>query len=341
MFPPIHTDRLVIRAFEPADLGTFHSRRNDPRVARWQDWEFPFPMERAREAIHSIIALGKPTVGEWWNATVTLPDGPPVGDLGVSLSWEGRTAEVGYSFDPEHWGQGYATEALSALVAYLFDDLDVTRVFGMLDPANVASARLLERTGFLYEGRTKSSYWKAGEVSDDVIYGMTRSDWEEWVDRPRDLPEKVELVEVTEHNFADVARLRTHHTQESFVAPMLWSFADALFPGEEDGLPVIPWMRAVEADGVLAGFVMVAVENEKQPDAYLWRLLVDRLQQRRGLGKRIMELLIDECRQRGVPGILTSWVEGAGSPRPFYESLGFVATGNIVESETEARLDLA
>lgn len=341
MFEPTLTDRLIIRALVPDDVAVIHARRNNPDVARLQNWEVPFPLERAQDLVDTCIALGEPTDGEWWNAMVTLPDGTPVGDLGVNLTWEGRSAEVGYSFDPEHRGNGYASESLAALVDHLFDTRGVTRVFGMLDPANTASAQVLERVGMLYEGRTRSSFWKDDEVSDDWYYGMLREDRDAWVTRPRNEPEVVEYVEVTADNFDTVAKLRTHHTQEAFVAPMLWSFADALFPGEEDGLPVIPWMRAVRADGQLAGFVMLALENERQPDAYLWRLLIDRLHQRRGLGRRIMELLVEDCRRRGVPGILTSWVEGRGSPRPFYERLGFVPTGRVVEGETEARLVIA
>lgn len=341
MFQPIHTDRLVIRPFEPDDVGVFHARRNDPEVARMQDWNFPYPMEQAQAVVDSIVALGEPTEGEWWNAMVTLQDGHPIGDLGVSLTWEGRTAEVGYSFDHEHWGRGYATEALTPLIDYLFDERGVTRVFGMLDPANPASARLLERTGFLYEGRTKSSYWKAGEVSDDLIYGMTREDRDSWASRPRHAPESVELIEVTPTNYYLVARLHTHHTQESFVAPMLWSYADALFPEEVNGAAVVPWMRAVEADGELVGFVMLAEVTEHHPEPYLWRLLVDRHHQRRGIGKRILEQIINDSRNRGDTGIIVSWEEGPGSPRPFYEGLGFIPTGRIVEGETEARLALA
>ena len=100
----------------------------------------------------------------------------------------------------------------------------------MLHPDNAASAMVLERTGFLFEGETKSSFWVGDEVSDDWIYGMTRPDWETWRDRPRHPPDSVHLVEVTTENVAKVVDLRTHRTQEEFVAPMLRSFADALLP---------------------------------------------------------------------------------------------------------------
>jgi RimJ/RimL family protein N-acetyltransferase len=214
----------------------------------------------------------------------------------------------------------------------------VTRVFGMLDPANVASAMVLERSGFLYEGRTRSSYWKADEVSDDLIYGMLRSDRDTWRDRLTTPPNDVRLIEVTTDNFEAVARLTTHESQKRFVAPMLWSFTDAHFPEIVDGAPVIPWMKAITADDELAGFVMLAMSGAHHPAPYLWRMLIDRVHQRRGIGSRGLDLVVEECRRRGDSELLTSWEEGRGSPRPFYERYGFKPTGRIVDEETEALL---
>jgi GNAT superfamily N-acetyltransferase len=134
-----------------------------------------------------------------------------------------------------------------------------------------------------------------------------------------------------------VLKLATHKTQEQFVAPMCGSFADALFPEMVDGAPLLPWMRAVVADDVLVGFVMLALRTEHHPDPFLWRLLVDRLHQRRGIGGRILDLVSDECRRMGDENLVTSWVEGKGSPRPFYLAHGFEPTGRIVDGETEGR----
>ena len=211
----------------------------------------------------------------------------------------------------------------------------------MLHPDNAASAMVLERTGFLFEGETKSSFWVGDELSDDWIYGMTRPDWETWRDRPRHPPDSMYLVEVTTENVASVSGLTTHRTQEEFVAPMLRSFADALFPEVVDGAPVVPWMRAVVADDVIVGFVMLALSTEHHPEPFLWRLLIDRLHQRRGIGARALELVEAECIEMGDESLLTSWGEGKGSPRPFYLAQGFVPTGRLVDEETEGRKHLS
>jgi RimJ/RimL family protein N-acetyltransferase len=341
VFTPIRTKRLLIRSFVTDDVASFTARRNDPAVAKYQDWTFPYPLEQAQRVVSELVEMEGPANDEWWMAVVCDRRTDEVlGDLAVHLTSEGRTAEVGYSFGSEHWGGGYAIEATAALVEYLFEDLDVTRLFGMLHPDNPASAMVMERTGFRFEGHTKSSFWLDGENSDDWIYGLTRPDWETWRNRPRHPPDDLRLVEVTTDNERVVSKLTTHKTQEAFVAPMAWSFTDALFPEVVDGAPLAPWMRAVIADDEVVGFVMLALRTDHHPEPYLWRLLIDRLHQRRGIGGRVLQLIADECRQMGDETLLTSWTEGKGSPRPFYIRNGFEPTGRVIDEETEARKHL-
>lgn len=340
-FEEIKTARLVIRSPRIGDERALWERRNDPEVARYQNWAVPYPESEATASIAEAAALDGPEIDEWWMAIVTdATTGETLGDLVLHLSWGGRSAEIGYTLHREHWGRGIATEAVEAIVDWLFDRQEVTRVFAMIDPANLASARLLERTGFVFEAHTRSSFWKGDEVSDDHIYSMLRSDWEAWRDRTRARPDTVRLVEITADNQYQVSKLETHQTQQRFVAPVRASYADALFPEEVDGAPVVPWMRAIEADGDLAGFVMLAEITDHHPEPYLWRLLVDRLHQRRGIGSMAMDLVEDRCRSWGANALDTSWVPGRGSPELFYLRRGFRLTGRVVDGEIEGRKQL-
>ena len=338
MFAPIQTDRLVLRSPRPEDADGLVARRSDPNVARYQNWTLPYPEERARKMIAEFAAMNGPKDEKWWMAMVSdFSSDEVLGDVAIRLTSEGRTAEIGYTFDNANWGHGYATESVEATLQYLFEEQGVTRVFGTLHPDNRASAMVLERTGFLFEGHTKSSTWVGDEVSDDWIYGITRPDWENWTGRPRDAPGDVQLVEVTAGNERTVSKMRTHKTQEDFVSLMARSFTDALFPEEWEGAPVVPWMRAIVANDEYVGFVMLAVTTEDHPEPYLWRLLIDRLHQRRGIGGRVLELIYDECRRMGDETLTTSFAEGRGSPKQFYLSQGFTPTGRIIDDETEAR----
>lgn len=341
MFEPIHTDRLLIRPVTRDDLDDFVDRRNDPEVARYQDWELPYTRDRGEKVIFRALEMQQPENDQWWTAIVADAGTAEVyGDLVLHLTWQGRTAEIGYTFARRHWGRGYAAEASEALADYAFDALGVTRVFGTLHPDNPASAMVLERVGMLFEGHTRSSFWLGDEVSDDWIYGLTRADRDAWRGRPRQSPANVRLDEITADNEHLVSKLATHKSQERFVAPMSRSFVDALFPEVVDGGPLVPWMRAVVADDVIVGFVMLALRTEHHPEPYLWRLLIDRLHQRRGIGGLVLDLIAEECRRSGSETLLTSWVEGKGSPASFYRNYGFEPTGELVDGEVEARLRL-
>ena len=146
------------------------------------------------------------------------------------------------------------------------------------------------------------------------------------------------LVEITPDDAYLWGRLATHHSQERLVSPMALSFRDALFPDVVDGAPVVPWLRGVLADGERAAFVMVAATTDVHTEPFLWRLLVDRLHQRRGIGRLAVAELVRQLSAEGQRTLLTSWHDGPGSPRPFYERLGFVPTGRDLDGETEGRL---
>lgn len=337
-FTSVETDRLLIRPVEREDADALHARRNDPEVAAFQNWTTPFSTEAARSLIEDAAGMDGPQPDKWWMATVAKSDtGEVVGDLAVLLTWGGRTAQIGYTLESSAWGNGYATEAVDALVDWLFEFPDLTRVSAILHPENVASAMVVERTGFVHEGHTGLSYWVGDENTDDWIYGLTRDARRTWKDRPRTPPNELRLDPITDDTMYDVLKLRTHKTQEAFVAPMAYSYGNALFPEVFEGAPLVPWMRAVVADGEIVGFVMLALTTEHHPEPFLWRLLIDRLHQRRGIGTRVLDLIVDECEAMGDRTLLVSWKEGRGSPGPFYLRYGFEPTGQIVDGETEAR----
>ncbi len=338
VFEPIRTDRLILRPSVLADAEAAYQRRRLPEVARYQDWEMPYTRERAEQMIAAIVAMAGPADGQDWSLTVVGADEPDqiLGDLYVGIRWGGRSAEIGYTFHPDHWGRGYATEGVEALIRWLFTEFGVGRVEASLHPDNHPSARVLEACGFVFEGRSRQSHWVGDECSDAGFYGLLRSDWEAWNTRARHRPERVELVPVTSENHRAVAELATHKSQERFVAPMLGNFRDALTPPSLDGATLVPWYRAIEADGELAGFIMATEITDTHPSPYLWRLLIDRMHQRRGVGSAALDLFEDRCRAQGSTAIEVSWVEGPGSPAPMYRARGYEPSGRIEHGETHA-----
>jgi len=94
---------------------------------------------------------------------------------------QNRRCELGYALGSAHWGRGYAYEALDALLGHAFTSLDMNRIEADIDPRNTASARLLERLGFRYEGTMPERWFVHGEFADTAFYGLLRRYWDECV----------------------------------------------------------------------------------------------------------------------------------------------------------------
>ena len=86
---------------------------------------------------------------------------------------------MGYCFDDAAWGHGYATEAARALLHWAFATLDLNRVQAEADTRNAASARVLDKLGFVREGTLREDCVVNGEVSDSWVYGLLKRDWQD------------------------------------------------------------------------------------------------------------------------------------------------------------------
>ena len=337
---PLRTQRLLIRVMTPSDAAAFAAYRSDPEVARFQAWDLPYTEDDARALIAGQADRDDLVAGSWTQLAVER-HGELVGDVCAGLDESGGIAEIGFTLAPQHQGHGYATEAALALVTDLVERLGVVRVRADLDPANVASMRVLEAIGLEFEATTRQSYAWRGTFADNTAYGVTAADWRAWRARPTSPPDDVRLVPLDPDNVDDYAVLRTHHSQEQFVAPVARSFQHALFPEMVNGMPAVPRLWGVEADGEPVAFVMIADVTPAFPEPFLWRLLVDRRHQRRGIGRRVLDLVCELLRAEGRQALLVSWHPGPGSPEPFYLRYGFEPTGGRVdEDELEARLHL-
>lgn len=333
-FVPFTTDRLTVRLLGPSDVDAFVAYRNDPDIARYQDWDLPYTHSDATALVDSQADLDGPAAGQWVQLALDDGDGI-VGDVAIGLDGTGSIAMLGYTLDARFHGRGFATEAVEAVVARLFE-AGVHRIAATLDPQNLDSMGVLERVGFRWEGCTRSSFPVRGEWVDDDRWALLAADHEAWRQRPRHRPETVRLVELAPGAGRPALGLEVHPSQRRFVASVAESFADAIAPDVVDGVAMRPWIRLVEADGEIVGFVMVAEPIDPEPVHWLWRLLIDRRHQGRGIGRDAVELVCDHVRAAGADRIRTSWVEGRGGPAPFHQRNGFVPTGDVEDGEIVA-----
>lgn len=140
---------------------------------------------------------------------------------------------------------------------------------------------------------------------------------------------------MTPDNVREVCDLRVTSSQKKFVSSAAVSLAEAYVHPQA-------WCRAVYSieDG-LVGFVMLH-DAQDQPGYMLWRLLIDERYQGRGHGREAVLHVVDYVRTRpGAVMLKVSARQGRESPRPFYESLGFVQTGEVIDGDEDVlSLDL-
>lgn len=161
----IETERLLLRPLTTADVDRIVDLHSDPRVNQFVPYFSP------QQALRRILDIE----GQWSQlghgifAVELKSTGEFIGRCGLNYWPEFDEVELGWILKPEVWGSGYATEAASACLEWGFANLEVGYFTAMIDPANIASARVAERLGF-------------SPRRVDVLFGKTTTVWA--IDRP-------------------------------------------------------------------------------------------------------------------------------------------------------------
>jgi [ribosomal protein S5]-alanine N-acetyltransferase len=174
----LSTARLDLRPLAPVDAAALFALKSDAVVQRYGSHA---PWTALQEAV-DYIERDRRDMAEGRHAqfaVVRREDGTMLGTCTLyALDAQCRRADVGYALLPSAWGRGYANEAVTALLDWGFEHLDLNRVEADIDPRNAASARALERLGFTREGHLRERWIVGGEVSDSAIYGLLAGEWQ-------------------------------------------------------------------------------------------------------------------------------------------------------------------
>jgi RimJ/RimL family protein N-acetyltransferase len=177
VFQDIVTDRLILRDLGPADAEVMMQYRSEPDVSRFQSWE-PSSVEQLRSYFEKLARMDPDTPGAWYQLGIALrSSGELIGDCGIHILDDPRLAEIGITVAPRFQRRGYATEALRAIVGYLFGKLRKHRISASVDPRNTGSIRLMHRLAFRQEAHMIGSLWFKGQWVDDIVFAMLARDW--------------------------------------------------------------------------------------------------------------------------------------------------------------------
>lgn len=174
-FPELKTERLFLRRVEKEDVQNIFKLRSDESVMKYVG---KFPQKSLDEALGFINIVNDSLIannGITW--AISLKKNPKI-LIGTIGHWrvmkEHHRAEVGYMLLPHYWRKGIIKEALIKIIDYGFESMHLHSIEAHINPENIASARVLESTGFTKEGFFKENFYFNGEFSNTAFYSLLR-----------------------------------------------------------------------------------------------------------------------------------------------------------------------
>lgn len=168
MVYPLLTERLSIQPLTMADLDEFVAYRQDPDIARFQSWDPTYSKQQGMELIQSQTYVSLPTPGQWLQLAIhEKSSGKLMGDLALhAIQDSNMEFEIGFTIARENQGKGFAAEAATRLINYLFSEIGATKIIAQPDSRNTASKRLLRSLGFeMDESKGWLEQFKGEEVT--------------------------------------------------------------------------------------------------------------------------------------------------------------------------------
>ena len=182
--PVLETERLILRGWKRRDAAALYDYARDPQVGPNAGWKPHAGVGESRMIITSLFQQNttwaitlKPDFAEG------VPADPPIGSIGFETDAYRpniNSREMGYSLSRAFWGRGIMTEAARRLLAYGFEELDLSSVMIRTGEANERSQRVISKCGFRYEGTLRQCYrMYDGQIRDSRVYSMLRGEYQE------------------------------------------------------------------------------------------------------------------------------------------------------------------
>ena len=175
----METARLLLRPFVLEDAEAMYANWcSDPEVTRYLMWP-----------THTDVSVTKAVLADWvpryenpshYHWAIAFRDAPdnPFGNIAVVRQDEAvDMVHIGYCIGKKHWNQGVVTEAFSALIPFLFEEVGANRIESRHDPRNPGSGRVMQKCGLVYEGTLRQSDHNNQGFCDAAYYALLAEDW--------------------------------------------------------------------------------------------------------------------------------------------------------------------
>lgn len=163
---------ISLRKWNDDDLEDLISAANNAHIAQFLTDSFPHPY--SADFGRQFISLAQDK-----NAGLRLAisiDGKAIGGIGIHPQTDifRKNAELGYWLSEDYWGKGIATQAVQQIVPIAFENFAITRLYARVYGNNIASQKVMAKSGFEKEAHFKNSLFKNGQFLDELIYAIRK-----------------------------------------------------------------------------------------------------------------------------------------------------------------------
>jgi ribosomal-protein-alanine N-acetyltransferase len=174
----LKTERLQLSAMTMQDLDNIHALHSLPETDRYNTLGIPASRIETEQLLTGWLSLMNLPEQPKYVFVIRSESGDFIGLTGINIGRPVyRNAEIWYKLHPAHWNQGYATEAVAAILHFCFHDLQLHRVKAGCATENTASAKVLEKSGFLREGTCRKNLPIRGEWFDNYEYAILEEEY--------------------------------------------------------------------------------------------------------------------------------------------------------------------
>ena len=174
----LETDRLILRRYVSEDaLAMYKNWASDSDVTKFLMWKTHSNQEESQTIINDWIKQYSDEKYYHWGIVLKENADEPIGDIAVvHMDEKISMTHIGYCIGRTWWHQGITSEALKAVMDFLFDVVDVNRIESRHDPRNPNSGKVIQKCGMKYEGTLRSSDWNNQGICDASYYALLKSE---------------------------------------------------------------------------------------------------------------------------------------------------------------------
>jgi len=173
----VETERLIIRDFQMEDWVGVHRYASNREVTEHTIWG-PNSEVETKTYIEQEIRIQQAIDRTDFEFGVILKKtNELIGGCGIHINE--YNAELGYCFNPDFWGNGYATEAAKAMLMLGFETFNVHRIYATCRPRNIPSANVLRRIGMQQEGHLRGHMWHKGQFHDSYLFSILEDEYDQ------------------------------------------------------------------------------------------------------------------------------------------------------------------